>query len=77
MKLWKWLPSVLFVIGVSLSGCHSTQHAIDSSLMSGNQNPAGTAVGVGMSLGWDALEYIYEYYDEEDYEESDVTDDEG
>ena len=40
---------------------------IDSSLMSGNQNPAGTAIGVGIGFGWDAIEYIYEYYEEEDY----------
>ena len=57
------------VVIVLVMGCQGTSRMIDSSLMSGNQNPAGTAIGVGIGFGVDALEYLYEYYEEEDYEE--------
>ena len=60
---------VVCVLCIIMVGCHTINQRIDGSLMSGNQNPASPAIGIGIDLFIDGAEYLYEYYDEEDYEE--------
>jgi hypothetical protein len=49
---------ITIVCALVLTSCMTTKTVVDSSLMSGNQNPAGTAVGVGFALATDAVIFL-------------------
>ena len=52
---------VTLAMVILLLSCHTTQRVLDSSMMSGTQNPAGATLGIGIAVAADVVIFIIDH----------------